>query len=119
MSPDEMSFLQKLKWRCIWSWSGVRDTWVTEASFRSWVWANLVSAALAIWLLHGAELALILALGVLILAMELINTAIEHAIDLHSLERSDLARKAKDAGSASVAVAAIAAGIAWVVVLAT
>lgn len=110
-------FLKRLKLRCIWSWAGLRDTWASEHSFRSWVWANVVSAGLAVWLLDGAELALILSLGVLVLAAELINTAIERAVDLVSLDESDLARKAKDAGSAGVAVTAVAAGVAWVVVL--
>jgi diacylglycerol kinase (ATP) len=113
-----MGFFRQLKWRCIWSWAGLRDTWASEHSFRSWVWANLVSAALALWLLEGAELALVLSLGVLVLAVELINTAIEQAVDLVSLEQSDLARMAKDAGSAGVTVTALAAGVAWVVVLA-
>ncbi|AKS46887.1 diacylglycerol kinase (ATP) [Octadecabacter temperatus] len=112
-----MEFFTRLKWRCIWSWNGLRDTWASEHSFRSWVWANVVSGGLAIWLLSGAELALILALGVLVLAAELINTGIERAVDLVSLEQSDLARMAKDAGSAGVAVTAVAVGVAWVVVL--
>ena len=112
-----MEFLRRLKWRVIWSCAGLKDTWANEHSFRSWVWANVVSAALALWLLEGAELALILSLGVLVLAVELINTAIERAVDLVSLEKSELARQAKDAGSAGVMVAAIAAGVAWVVVL--
>ena len=72
---------------------------------------------MAIWLLTGAELALILTLGILVLVMELMNTAIERAVDLVSLERSELARMAKDAGSAGVMVSAIAAGVAWVAVL--
>ena len=112
-----MGFFERLKWRCIWSWAGVRDTWASEHSFRSWVWANVVSGALAIWLLDGAELALILALGVLVLAVELINTAMERAVDLVSLEQSELARMAKDAGSAGVTFTALAAGVVWVVVL--
>ena len=85
--------------------------------FEAGVWANVVSGGLAIWLLTGAELALILALGILVLVMELMNTAIERAVDLVSLERSELARMAKDAGSAGVMVSAIAAGVAWVAVL--
>ncbi len=72
---------------------------------------------MAIWLLTGAELTLILALGILVLVMELMNTAIERAVDLVSLERSELERMAKDAGSAGVMVSAIAAGVAWVAVL--
>jgi diacylglycerol kinase (ATP) len=110
-------FLERLKWRCVWSWAGLRDTWTNEHSFRSWVWANLVSGLLAVWLLRGAELALILSLGVVLLAAELLNTAIERTVDLVSLEQSDLARRAKDAGSAGVAVAALAVGVAWVAVL--
>lgn len=110
-------FLKRLYWRCVWSWAGVMDAWRTEHSFRSWVWANLVSAGLAFWLLDGAELALILALGVLVLAAEAMNTAVERVVDLVSEEKSDLARRSKDAGSAGVALTAVAAGIAWVVVL--
>ena len=112
-----MEFFKRLKWRWIWSWAGLRDAWTHEHSFRSWVWANVVSGALALWLLEGSELALILALGVLVLAMELANTALERAVDLVSLEQSDLARQAKDAGSAAVMMSAVAAGVAWVVVV--
>lgn len=117
MKPDDMGFFTRLAWRWRWSWAGIGDAWRTEHSFRSWVWANVVSAALALWLLEGGELALILALGVLVLAVELINTAIERAVDLVSLEQSDLARQAKDAGSAGVTMTAVAAGVAWIVVL--
>ncbi len=111
-------FLQRLKMRLIWSWSGLVATWRSEHSFRTWVWANAVSATLALWLpLTTAERALILALGVLVLAAELINTAIEHTVDYISTEQNDLAGRAKDAGSAGVAITAIAAGVAWVVIL--
>ncbi len=69
-----MEFFRRLKLRCIWSWAGVVATWVNEPSFRSWVWANLISAALALILpLTLAERALILALGVLVLAAELLT----------------------------------------------
>lgn len=112
-----MGFFERLKYRWVWSWAGIGDAWRNEHSFRSWVWANVVSGGLALWLLDGAELALILALGVLVLAMELANTALERAVDLVSLEQSELARQAKDAGSGAVMVSAFAAGVAWVVVL--
>ena len=72
---------------------------------------------MAFWLLDGAELALILALGLLVLAAELFNTAVERTVDLVSLEKSELARLAKDAASAGVMVTAIATGVAWVAVL--
>jgi diacylglycerol kinase (ATP) len=77
--------------------------------------ANVFSAALAFSVdLTPAERALILALGLLILAAELINTAIEEVVD-HILPVIDpRAKKAKDCGSACVALTALAA---WVVVL--
>lgn len=111
-------FLTRLRWRILWSWQGVRDSYVSQHSFRSWVWANAASATLAFLLpLTGGERALILALGILVLAFEAINTAIEAAIDYISLDRHPKAGLAKDAGSAGVFLAAIAAGAAWVVIL--
>lgn len=111
-------FLRRLRLRTIWSWHGVSDAWRNEHSFRSWVWANLVSAALALALPLGtAERMVILALGILVMALELVNTAIERAVDHVSTEDHPLAKQAKDAGSAGVAVAAIAAGVAWLVAL--
>jgi len=110
-------FLKRLKLRCIWSWNGTIVTWREEHSFRTWVWANLISGFAAVILpLDTSERALILALGILVLAAELINTGIENAVDQVSLDQHPLAKKAKDAGSAGVAVTALAAGVAWLVV---
>lgn len=111
-------FFSRLKDRSRWSWQGLAVTWQQEYSFRTWVWANLLSAALAIYLpLSEGMRALILVLGLLVLVAELFNTAIERAVDHTSTKRSDLAGQAKDAGSAAVALTAIAAGVAWVVAL--
>jgi diacylglycerol kinase (ATP) len=52
-----------------------------------------------------------------VLAAELINTAIEEVVDHISPGLDPRAKKAKDCGSACVALAALAAGVAWVVVL--
>ena len=74
---------------------------------------------LGLVLLTGTELAVILSLGVLVMAAELMNTAVERTVDLVSLERSELAKQAKDAASAGVALTATAFGVAWLVVLLT
>ena len=111
-------FLNRLRLRIVWSFAGLRDAYVHQHSFRSWVWANAVSAALAFWLpIGGAERALIIALGILVLAAEAVNTAIEYTVDYISTERHPLAGRAKDAGSACVFLASLAAGAAWLVVL--
>ena len=61
--------------------------------------------------------ALILALGLVILAAELLNTAIEEIVDHISPGHHPFAKKAKDCGSAGVALAALAGGVAWLVIL--
>ena len=111
-------FFNRLYYRVIWSWAGICHAWRAEHSFRSWVWANLVSAGLALALPLGtAERALILALGLLVLAAELVNTAIEAAVDYISQDQHPMAKIAKDCGSGAVFVSALAAGVAWLVVL--
>lgn len=102
----------------IWSWQGFRAAWATEKTLRQWTLANALSAALAFTLdLSSAERAVILGLGLLILAAELINTAIEEVVDMVSPGHDPRAKKAKDCGSACVALAAVATGVAWGVVL--
>lgn len=108
----------RFRQRVIWSWAGCVDCWKNEASLHQWVWANAVSAGFAFYLdLSTAERALIVALGILILAAELMNTGIERAIDYISTEEHPLARQAKDLASAAVAVTAVAAGAAWLIIL--
>jgi diacylglycerol kinase (ATP) len=103
---------------CVWSWRGFTAAWATEKTLRQWTLANVLSAGLALWLpLAAGERALILALGLLVLAAELLNTAIEVVVDYISTERHPMAAKAKDCGSAGVALTALAAGAAWAVVL--
>lgn len=110
--------LRRLANTVLWSWEGFRAAWATESTLRQWVLANVVSAGLALSLdLSTAERALILALGLLVLAGELINTAIEEVVDHISPGLDPRAKKAKDCGSACVALTALAAGVAWVVVL--
>ncbi len=102
----------------LWSWDGWRAAWATEKTLRQWTLANVASAALALSLdLLPVERALILALGLLILAAELINTALEEVVDHLSPGPDPRAKKAKDCGSACVALAALAVGLAWVVIL--
>lgn len=102
----------------VWSWAGWRAAWASEKTLRQWTLVNVASAALAFALdLTPAERALILALGLLLLAAELLNTAIEEAVDYISTAPDPRAKKAKDCGSAGVALAALAGGLAWAVVL--
>ncbi|MBL4808309.1 MAG: diacylglycerol kinase [Rhodobacteraceae bacterium] len=104
--------------RAVWSWEGWLFCWRHEASLQQWVWANVFSGGFAIFLdITVAERALIISLGILILAAELMNTGIEKAVDHISTEEHPLAKIAKDTASGAVAITAIAAGVAWLVIL--
>ena len=104
--------------RTRWSWAGVRHVYATEPSFSQWLVANAAFAVLAFVLpLDGATRGMLLMGGVFVLAAECVNTAIERVVDDISTDIRDLARQAKDCGSAAVAVSAVAVGIAWVCVV--
>ena len=108
----------RLKMTVVHSWDGWRAAWASEKTLRQWTLANIASAALAFSLdLSALERAVILGFGLMILVAELINTAVEATVDRISLDPHPLSKKAKDVGSATVAVAALTALIVWVVVL--
>ena len=117
--PDWLANEASRLWNtCLWSWQGFAAAWSSEKTLRQWTLMNVASAALTFAVeMTAGERALILALGLLILAAELMNTAIEEVVDYISTETDPRAKKAKDCGSAAVAVTAIAAGGAWGVVL--
>lgn len=103
---------------CIWSWAGWRDTWASEPSLKFWTAIVALSSLAALLLaLSFGERALILPLGILVLAAELMNTAVARAVDYISTKQHDLARRAKDAASAAVALTAIAGAVASIVLL--
>lgn len=104
--------------RARWSWEGFRHVWATERSLGQWLWANAVSVGLALVLpLSPGERAAILMGGVMVLALECVNTAVERVVDDVSEARRPRAKQAKDAGSAAVALGGVAVGVAWLSVL--
>lgn len=97
------------------SLDGLRATWATEPSFRQWFALVVVSDLAALAVRPGAVwLALIVVCGLLLLAAELINTAVEAIVDKTTPERHPLAKKAKDAGSAMTLVTFAALCVVWV-----
>jgi len=102
----------------VWSLAGWRAAWATEKSLRQWSVVNILSAMLAFSLdMTPSERGLILALGLLVLAAEVMNTGLEEVVDYLSPAQDPRAKKAKDCGSAAVALTALAGGVAWVVIL--
>lgn len=110
--------LARVTQRAIWSWQGLTHVWQTEDSLKQWVIANLLFAVLALALpITAAERGLLLMGGVLVLAAECMNTAVERVVDDIGTDHRALAGQAKDAASAAVMVTAIAVGIAWFCVI--
>ena len=89
-----------------------------EAAFRQELAFALVAIPLGLWLGHGGvERALLVAPVLLVLIVELLNSAIEAAVDRIGLERHVLAGLAKDIGSAAVLVSLILLASTWALVL--
>ena len=110
--------LIKIKNRALWSWNGFSHVAKTEGSLWQWIIANAVSGSLTIFLpITYTQQALILTSGLLILAAECMNSAIERVVDDISVDQRPAAKHAKDAGSAAVAITAVATGVAWLVII--
>ena len=111
--------VMRVRQRAIWSWEGFAHVWKTEGSLAQWIVANIVFGILALVLpLTVGERGMLLMGGIIVLAAECMNTAIERIVDDISTEKRDAAKQAKDCGSAAVAVTAIGVGVAWVCVIA-
>lgn len=94
------------------SLAGLRAGW-DEAAFRLEACLAFVMLPLAFWMGRSwVEVALLAGSVLLVLIVELLNTAVESAIDRIGFERHDLSKRAKDMGSAAVLLSLlIAAGI--------
>ncbi|MEO6623261.1 MAG: diacylglycerol kinase [Burkholderiaceae bacterium] len=86
----------------------------SETAFRQEVIAAVVMVPAAFWLGQSwVERALLAASVVLVLVVELLNTAVEKTIDRIGPEWHDLARRAKDMGSAAVLLSLLMCGAIW------
>ncbi len=75
-------------------------------------------APLALWLgENGVERALLIGCLLLVLIVELLNSAIEAAVDRISFENHRLAKRAKDIGSAAVMLSLANAAVIWLIVI--
>lgn len=102
----------------VWSLQGLRAAWLHESSFRLEVYLLLVMGPLALWLGdNGVERALLLGSCLLVLAVELLNSAIEAVIERYGPEFHELAGRAKDMGSAAVFVLMLNVLLVWGLIL--
>lgn len=93
---------------------GLAQAWQHEAAFRQEVVLVLLLAPVAAWLGQTAlERAVLIGCCLMVLIVELINSAIEAAIDRHGDEHHELSGRAKDMGSAAVFVSLVLVAVVW------
>jgi diacylglycerol kinase (ATP) len=98
--------------------AGLAAAYRNEDAFRQEVWLAAVLVPLALWLpASGIGKALMIASVLLVILVELVNSAVEAAVDRISFEQHHLAKRAKDIGSAAVFVALVNAVVVWGLVL--
>ena len=97
---------------------GLAQAWKHEAAFRQETILLIVLIPVALWL-GDTVLTQVLLIGVclLVLIVELINSAIEAAIDRHGQEHHELSGRAKDMGSAAVFVSLAVVVLVWGAIL--
>lgn len=98
----------------VWSLQGLRAAWFHESSFRLEVYLFVALAPLGWWLgQDGVERVLLVGCLLLVLAVELLNSAIEAVIARYGDEHHELAGRAKDMGSAAVFVLMLNVLLVW------
>lgn len=121
--PTESPFKGKTGWRRIrnafvYSLAGLRAAYRNEDAFRQEVLLAFVLIPLAAFLpVSGTGRALMIASVILVLIVELLNSAVEAAIDRISLDHHSLSKRAKDIGSAAVLLALLNVLVTWGLVL--
>lgn len=118
-APDESPYKGKTGLHRIWnalhySLTGLREAFRHEDAFRQETLLAVLMIPLAFWLRADAVgRALLIASVLLVLIVELLNSAIEATVNRVSLDRHHLAKRAKDIGSAAVLLALINMAVVW------
>lgn len=96
------------------SLAGLAQAFRLEDAFRQEVFLAIVLIPFALLYPHsGFEKAMLVASVLLVLVVELLNSAVEAVVDRVSLERHELAKRAKDIGSAAVLITLINLACVW------
>jgi len=110
--------LQRLINATGYSISGLAAAARHEDAFRQELMLAAVLVPLGLWLgSSGLERALLVGSVLLVLIVELLNSAIEATVDRVSLDDHSLAKRAKDIGSAAVMLSLVNVGLIWLLVL--
>jgi len=102
----------------LFSIKGFKAAWKHEEAFRQEVLAFIIAVPSAFWLTdNNIERILLIASVVLVMIVELINSAVEAVVDRIGVEYHELAGRAKDIGSAAVMLSIMLAIATWSLIL--
>ena len=93
---------------------GLASAWKNEAAFRQEAVLVVLLLPVAVWLGQTAlERAVLIGSLLIVPIVELLNSAIEAAIDRHGDEHNELSGRAKDMGSAAVFISLLLVAVVW------
>ncbi|WP_222889028.1 MULTISPECIES: diacylglycerol kinase [Enterobacteriaceae] len=96
------------------SWKGVRAAWLNEAAFRQEAVAVILAIVIACWLdVDAITRVLLIGSVVLVMIVEILNSAIEAVVDRIGTDFHELSGRAKDMGSAAVLMSILLALATW------
>lgn len=100
------------------SCAGLKAAWQNEAAFRQESILCIVATTLALWLdVSSLERIMLIGSVVLVVIVELLNSAIEAVVDRIGYEHHELSGRAKDIGSAAVLVSLLMSAIVWGIIV--
>ena len=110
--------LMRIRRALLHSFAGLESAFRTEPAFRLELAGAAVLVPIAVALPASlVQAALLLGAVLLVLVVELLNSAVEATVDRISLDDHELAKKAKDVGSAAVFVSLVNCAVVWGLVL--
>lgn len=102
----------------LWSMKGLKVAWQVESSFRLEVYLCAVLMPLGLYLGQTPlEKFLLVSVLLLVLIVEVLNSAIEAVVDRWGVEHHELAGRAKDMGSAAVFLSDVNVVLCWALIL--
>ena len=116
-SGDGIARIYRAFW---WSMAGLKVTFLKEAAFRQELLFCIVLTPFAFYFGEtGVERALLLGSLLIVLIVELLNSAVEAVVDRISEDEHELAGQSKDTGSAAVFLSLLNVAVVWVLVILT
>jgi diacylglycerol kinase (ATP) len=115
---NEATGLRRIFCALRFSLQGLKSCYQSETAFKQEVWASIFLLPLSFWVTSDSiERALLITPIIIVLAVEIMNTAIESVVDRIGSEYHELSAKAKDLGSAAVLMSLLLVIITWSIIL--